>query len=167
MARMAVLLAGLPNTVGGVTINRYCASGMTAVAMAADRIRVGEADVMIAAGAESMSMVPMMGHHPSINPKALLEDENIGIAYGMGLTAEKVAAAVEGFARGAGRVCGRIASAARSPRSRPVISTTRSRLSKSSSAPEPGHRRDHHRATRPSAWTKVRARTRRSNRWPS
>jgi acetyl-CoA acyltransferase len=91
MARMAVLLAGLPNTVGGVTINRFCASGITAVAMAADRIRVGEADVMIAAGAESMSMVPMMGHHPSINPKALLE-ENIGIAYGMGLTAEKVAA---------------------------------------------------------------------------
>ncbi|MGE5622173.1 MAG: beta-ketoacyl synthase N-terminal-like domain-containing protein, partial [Bacillota bacterium] len=60
MARNAVLLAGLPNTIGGVTINRYCASGITAVAMAADRIRVGEADVMIAGGAESMSMVPMM-----------------------------------------------------------------------------------------------------------
>jgi acetyl-CoA acyltransferase len=90
MARMAVLLAGLPQTVGGVTINRFCASGITAVAMAADRIRVGEADVMIAAGAESMSMVPMMGHHPSINA-AVFKDENIGIAYGMGLTAEKVA----------------------------------------------------------------------------
>jgi acetyl-CoA acyltransferase len=89
MARMATLLAGLPNTIGGVTVNRYCASGLTAVAMAADRIRVGEANVMIAAGAESMSMVPMMGHHPSINIKAL-QDENIGLAYGMGLTAEKV-----------------------------------------------------------------------------
>jgi acetyl-CoA acyltransferase len=90
LARMAVLLAGLPQTVGGVTINRFCASGITAVAMAADRIRVGEADVMIAAGAESMSMVPMMGHHPSMNMN-IFKDENIGMAYGMGLTAEKVA----------------------------------------------------------------------------
>jgi acetyl-CoA acyltransferase len=90
MARMAVLLAGLPKSVGGVTVNRYCASGLTAVAMAADRIRVGEADVMIAAGAESMSMVPMMGHHPSMN-MGIFKDENIGMAYGMGLTAEKVA----------------------------------------------------------------------------
>ena len=90
VARIAVLLAGLPNTVGGVTINRFCASGITAVAMAADRIRVGEADVMIAAGAESMSMVPMMGHHPAIN-MGVFKNENIGLAYGMGLTAEKVA----------------------------------------------------------------------------
>ena len=90
LARMAVLLAGLPQSVGGVTINRFCASGITAVAMAADRIRVGQADVMIAAGAESMSMVPMMGHHPSIN-MGVFKDENIGMAYGMGLTAEKVA----------------------------------------------------------------------------
>lgn len=90
MARNAVLLAGLPNSIGGVTINRYCASGITAIAMAADRIRVGEADVMIAAGAESMSMVPMMGFHPSININAF-KDENVGMAYGMGLTAEKVA----------------------------------------------------------------------------
>src|SRR6476661_3209620 len=91
LARMAVLLAGLPKTVGGVTVNRYCASGITAVAMAADRIRVGQADVMIAAGVESMSMVPMMGHHPSINMR-VFDDENVGLAYGMGLTAEKVAA---------------------------------------------------------------------------
>ncbi|MCX7150638.1 MAG: beta-ketoacyl synthase N-terminal-like domain-containing protein, partial [Rhodocyclales bacterium] len=84
MARNAVLLAGLPNTVGGVTVNRFCASGITAVAMAADRIRVGQADVMIAGGAESMSMVPMMGHHPSINIRAFA-DENVGMAYGMGL----------------------------------------------------------------------------------
>jgi len=54
LARMAVLLAGLPKSVGGVTVNRYCASGITAIAMAADRIRTGEADVMIAAGVESM-----------------------------------------------------------------------------------------------------------------
>ncbi|HTN67398.1 MAG TPA: acetyl-CoA C-acyltransferase [Burkholderiaceae bacterium] len=91
LARMGVLLAGLPNTVAGVTVNRYCASGITAVAMAADRIRVGQADVMIAAGAESMSMVPMMGFHPSMN-MGIFKDENIGMAYGMGLTAEKVAA---------------------------------------------------------------------------
>lgn len=89
MARMAALLSGLPSSVGGVTINRYCASGLTAVAMAADRIRVGEAEVMIAAGVESMSMIPMMGHRPSINIKAL-KDENVGMAYGMGLTAEKI-----------------------------------------------------------------------------
>ena len=60
MARIGALLAGLPTAVGGVTVNRFCASGLTAVQMAADRIRVGEADVMIAGGAESMSMVPMM-----------------------------------------------------------------------------------------------------------
>ncbi len=90
MARMAVLLAGLPKSVGGVTVNRYCVSGITAIAMAADRIRVGQADVMIAAGAESMSQVPMMGFHPSMNP-AIFKDENIGMAYGMGLTAERVA----------------------------------------------------------------------------
>ena len=90
LARMAVLLAGLPKSVGGVTVNRYCASGITAVAMAADRIRTGEADVMIAAGVESMSVVPMMGYHPSLN-MSVFRDENIGMAYGMGLTAEKVA----------------------------------------------------------------------------
>lgn len=90
VARMAVLLAGLPKTVGGVTVNRYCASGITAIAMAADRIRVGECDVMLAGGVESMSMVPMMGYHPSMNMN-MFTDENIGMAYGMGLTAENVA----------------------------------------------------------------------------
>ena len=90
-ARTSVLLAGLPNTVGGITVNRFCASGLSAVQMAADRIRVGEADVMIAAGAESMSMVPMSGNKPSFNPEIFTRDENVGIAYGMGLTAEKVA----------------------------------------------------------------------------
>ena len=91
LARSAVLLAGLPNTVGGITVNRYCASGLSALAMAADRIRVGEADVMIAGGAESMSLIPMGGHWPAYNP-AVFRDDNVGIAYGMGLTAEKVAA---------------------------------------------------------------------------
>ncbi|MEK8049393.1 acetyl-CoA C-acyltransferase [Ideonella sp. DXS22W] len=91
MARIAVALAGLPNSVGGVTINRFCASGLTAIQMAADRIRVGEADVMIAGGAESMSLVPMGGNKPSFNPAVFAKDENVGIAYGMGLTAEKVA----------------------------------------------------------------------------
>ncbi|MFM7522575.1 MAG: acetyl-CoA C-acyltransferase [Betaproteobacteria bacterium] len=90
VARMSVLLAGLPKSVGGVTVNRYCASGLTAVAMAADRIRTGEADVMIAAGVESMSVVPLMGYHPSFNA-GIFRDEHIGMAYGMGLTAEKVA----------------------------------------------------------------------------
>ncbi|XQM35214.1 acetyl-CoA C-acyltransferase [Cupriavidus sp. H19C3] len=91
VARIGALLSGLPNTVGGITVNRFCASGLSAVAMAADRIRVGEADVMIAAGTESMSMVPMMGNAPSMSPSIFQRDENVGIAYGMGLTAEKVA----------------------------------------------------------------------------
>jgi len=92
MARIAVLLAGLPSSVGGMTINRFCSSGLNAVAIAADRIRVGEADVMIAGGAESMSMVPMVGNKPSFNAHIFERDENVGIAYGMGMTAEKVAA---------------------------------------------------------------------------
>jgi len=91
VARIGALLSGLPNTVGGITVNRFCASGLSAVAMAADRIRVGESDVMIAAGVESMSMVPMMGNSPSMSPSIFERDENVGIAYGMGLTAEKVA----------------------------------------------------------------------------
>jgi acetyl-CoA acyltransferase len=91
IARIGVLLAGLPQSVGGVTINRFCASGLSALAMAADRIRVGEADVMIAGGVESMSMVPMTGNTPSISPHVYDKAENVAIAYGMGLTAERVA----------------------------------------------------------------------------
>ncbi|WP_435627100.1 acetyl-CoA C-acyltransferase [Candidatus Ferrigenium straubiae] len=91
VARIALLLAGLPNGVPGMTVNRFCSSGLQAVALAADRIRLGEADVMIAGGAESMSMVPMMGNKVAFNP-AIFADEHVGIAYGMGLTAEKVAA---------------------------------------------------------------------------
>ncbi len=91
-ARMAVLYAGLPASVGACTVNRFCSSGLNAIAMAADRIRVGEADVLIAGGAESMSMVPMSGNKPSFNPRLFESDANLGIAYGMGITAEKVAA---------------------------------------------------------------------------
>lgn len=94
VARVATVLAGLPKSVGGITVNRFCASGLSAVQMAADRIRVGEADVMIAAGVESMSMVPMMGNHPSLAPQIFADTDKLddyGIAYGMGLTAEKVA----------------------------------------------------------------------------
>ncbi len=91
VARIGAVLAGLPTSVGGITVNRFCASGLSAVAMAADRIRVGEADVMIAAGVESMSMVPMMGNNPSLSPSIFEQGGDVGIAYGMGLTAEKVA----------------------------------------------------------------------------
>ena len=91
VARIGLLLAGFPNSVAGMTINRFCSSGVQAVALAADRIRLGEADVMIAAGTESMSMVPMGGNKPSFSPAVFERDENVAIAYGMGITAEKVA----------------------------------------------------------------------------
>ncbi len=90
VARIAVLLAGLPNTVAAQTINRFCSSGVQAIAIAADRIRTGDADLMLAGGTESMSMVPMMGHKIAMNPAAF-RDENVAIAYGMGITAENVA----------------------------------------------------------------------------
>jgi len=90
VARIGVLLAGLPDNVPAVTINRFCSSGSQAVAMAADKIRLGEADVMIAAGTESMTMVPMMGNKISLNPN-VFKDDNVAIAYGMGITAENVA----------------------------------------------------------------------------
>ncbi len=90
VARIGVLLAGLPNSVAGMTINRFCSSGLNAVSIAADRIRTGEADIMIAAGTESMSMIPMLGRL-AINEAVFARGENVGIAYGMGLTAEKVA----------------------------------------------------------------------------
>lgn len=90
IARIGVLLAGFPDNVSGITVNRFCSSGSQAVAMAADRIRLGECDVMLAAGTESMSMVPMMGNKVSMNPR-VFNEENVAIAYGMGITAEKVA----------------------------------------------------------------------------
>ncbi len=92
VARISLLLAGLADCVPGVTINRFCASGLQAVADAASRIRLGEADVMIAAGTESMSAMPqIMGNKVSLNPEIFAHAENIDIAYGMGLTAERVA----------------------------------------------------------------------------
>ena len=91
VARIALLLAGLPHGVPGVTVNRFCSSGLQAIANAADRIRLGEAEVMIAAGVESMSMVPMMGNKIAFNPSIFENNEHLGIAFGMGLTAEKVA----------------------------------------------------------------------------
>ncbi|MFA7439249.1 acetyl-CoA C-acyltransferase, partial [Castellaniella sp.] len=89
VGRVASLLAGLPVSVPGATINRFCASGLTAVSIAADRIRVGEADVLIAGGVESMSQVPTLGVCTSFSPQIF--DEHLGIAYGMGATAEQVA----------------------------------------------------------------------------
>ena len=92
VARLGVLLAGLPDSVPGLTINRFCSSGVQAVTMAADRIRLGEADVMIGGGTETMSMMPtMMGNKPCYNPAIFEKQESIGMAYGMGLTAERVA----------------------------------------------------------------------------
>jgi len=91
VARIGLLLAGLPDSVPAITINRFCSSGVNAVAMAADRIRLGECDVAIGAGTESMTiMAQMMGNKLAANP-AFFTDENRAIAYGMGITAENVA----------------------------------------------------------------------------
>ena len=92
VARIGALLAGLPDTVPGMTINRFCSSGVQAVADAANQIRLGLADVMIGAGTESMSVMPqIMGNKVAVNPAIFAGDEHLGIAYGMGLTAEQVA----------------------------------------------------------------------------
>jgi acetyl-CoA acyltransferase len=92
VARMGTLLAGLPDSVPGLTINRFCSSGVQAIVTAADRIRLGEADVMIGGGTETMSMMPsMMGNKLSYNPAIFEKQESIGMAFGMGLTAERVA----------------------------------------------------------------------------
>lgn len=91
VARISALLAGLPYTVPGMTVNRFCASGLSAIAIAADRIRTGQADVILAAGVESMSQVPVMGVNTTFSPEVFASEENYGIAYGMGLTAEEVA----------------------------------------------------------------------------
>jgi acetyl-CoA acyltransferase len=92
VARIGLLLAGLPNTIAAQTINRFCSSGLQAVALAADQIRLGHADLMLAGGTESMSMVPMMGNKVALSPEVFSNDmEHVAIAYGMGVTAENVA----------------------------------------------------------------------------
>jgi len=91
VARMASMIAGLPKSVPGVQVNRFCSSGLQAVAMAADRIRLGDADVMIGCGTETMSMVTMLGNKIVLNPAVYDDSHNLGIAMGMGITAEKVA----------------------------------------------------------------------------
>ena len=90
VARVAAQLAGLPDSVPGMTINRYCSSGLNAIAIAANRIQAGEIEVAIAGGVESMSMIPMGGNDFSVSP-TVFQNEHVGLAYGMGITAEKVA----------------------------------------------------------------------------
>jgi acetyl-CoA acyltransferase len=89
LARIVALRAGLPNESAAMTINRFCASGLQAIALAAERIRGGGAEVIVAGGAESMSMVPMGGHKIAINP--WLAENHPGAYLTMGLTAERVA----------------------------------------------------------------------------
>ncbi len=89
VARIASLRAGLPIEVSAVTINRFCSSGLQAIAMAAERIMSGGAEVMVAGGTESMSMIPMGGNKVSPNP--WLVDHFPGTYLSMGLTAERVA----------------------------------------------------------------------------
>ncbi len=89
VARIASHRAGLPNSSSAMTINRYCASGLQSIALAADRIRGGSADVIVAGGTESMSYVPFGGNKISLNPWLV---ENFPGSYiSMGLTAERVA----------------------------------------------------------------------------
>ena len=88
VARIAALRAGLPDSTPGVTINRFCSSGLQSIAMAADRIRSGGAEIVLAGGTESMSMLPMAGHKFSPNP--WLVDHHPEIYLTMGLTAERI-----------------------------------------------------------------------------
>jgi acetyl-CoA acyltransferase len=91
VARIGLLLAGFPVSVPGITVNRFCASGLNAVADAAMKIMTGQCDIAIGAGTESMTVMPtMMGNKVTVNPRAFASDEHVAIAYGMGLTAEKV-----------------------------------------------------------------------------
>jgi len=88
VARICALKAGLPDSVPGMTINRFCSSGLQAIAMAAERIMAGFADVIVAGGTESMTMVPMGGNRPSFNPGIVEERPEVFMP--MGLTAEQV-----------------------------------------------------------------------------
>src|SRR5277367_2030843 len=89
VARTASLRAGLPVEVSAFTINRFCSSGLQAIALAADRIAAGGAEVIVAGGTESMSMIPMGGN--KISPNPWLVDHNPGAYLSMGLTAERLA----------------------------------------------------------------------------
>ncbi|HZU23526.1 MAG TPA: thiolase family protein [Terriglobales bacterium] len=89
VARIASLRAGLPVECSAMTINRFCSSGLQAIALAADRIASGASEVMIAGGTESMSMIPMGGNKVSANP--WLVENNPGAYLSMGLTAERLA----------------------------------------------------------------------------
>lgn len=89
MARQAVFLGGLPDSVPGMTINRFCSSGLQTIAMAAERIMAGGAEIIIAGGAESMSQVPMGG--VSFQPNPELTEKRPEVYINMGLTAENVA----------------------------------------------------------------------------
>jgi acetyl-CoA acyltransferase len=88
VARICALKAGLPDSVPGMTINRFCSSGLQSVAMAAERIIAGAADIIVAGGTESMTMVPMGGNKPSFNPEIVEERPEVFMP--MGLTAEQV-----------------------------------------------------------------------------
>lgn len=89
VARVASFLAGLPNSISAMTINRFCSSGLQSIALAADRIRTGAAHVLVAGGTETMSMIPMGGH--KVVPNPTLVDERPGAYLSMGLTAENLA----------------------------------------------------------------------------
>src|SRR5512145_249123 len=89
VARICALKAGLPDSVPAMTINRFCSSGLQAIALAAERILAGFADVIVAGGTESMTMVPMGGNKPSFNPELI--DTRPEVFLPMGLTAEEVA----------------------------------------------------------------------------
>src|SRR5579872_3254505 len=105
LARLVGALAGLPETAGGVTVNRFCASSLQAVNMAAQSIMLGQGDVIVAGGVESMSRVPMGGFNPSFNPKLINNPDGVEACFGhgqkttafgesyipMGLTAENLA----------------------------------------------------------------------------
>jgi len=89
VARISALLAGVPHTASAMTINRFCSSGLQAIALAARAVEFGECDVAVAGGTESMSLVPMGGQRFSPNPT--LVDVQPEIYLGMGLTAERLA----------------------------------------------------------------------------
>lgn len=93
MGRVMALRAGLPIDVPGMTVNRFCSSGLQAISIAADRIRLGEADVMLAGGAENMSLVPMGGNKAA--PSPYMMENRPEVYMSMGLTAENVAAKYE------------------------------------------------------------------------